>query len=285
MNKFGELILEGSRFAYKNLPEISLVGGIVCSIAATGLAIYETFKYDRGAYHKTVTKYEVRDAVKCYAPVVALEAASTALMVVSGRTYHARLESVTNAFAATVAAFATYRGRVATKYGKEAEEDIYYGIEKKTVEEKDENGKKVKKEVSVLKDGPVGDPYTYVWDNSSNMFTNIPGEAGISDNSIQLNRAESWFNSLLKTRRTLKHPGYVFLNEILKYLDIPETEAGQCVGWIWDPDGNDDGDNEIKIRAKVVKMPNPYDETKEIDGYILNFNCDGGILKKVWANE
>lgn len=285
MNTFGKMILAAGRTAYKHLPEILTGLGMVASVSATGLAVYETIQYD----NETVSlekdkKEEAKSIVRHFAPVAAVEVGSLVLTSFGAKTYRQRINTLTNGFSALAAAFLTYRGRVAAKYGEEEEMRLYYGIEEKTVEEKDENGKKVKVKKNVLTDGPIaGDPYTHIWDNRSDRFSILSGEAGLADNNMQLTSCEGYFNTILKSRRTMNHPGYVFLNEVLKYLDLPTTKAGQCVGWIFDEE-NPDGDNQIKIRSTVAEMPNAFDKSRTINGYILNFNCDGNILNRAWGD-
>ena len=74
------------------------------------------------------------------------------------------------------------------------------------------------------------------------------------------------------------------MNEVYQALGIPETEAGQVVGWIYDPENPDHkGDNYVDF--------NIYDLHREksrdfVNGYersiLLDFNVDGEILHRAF---
>ena len=94
-----------------------------------------------------------------------------------------------------------------------------------------------------------------------------------------LRREQAYWNDKLRAR------GYVFLNEVYERLDIPTTRAGQCVGWIYNPD-RPNGDNYIDFGM--------YDITREptrefVNGLerviLLDFNVDGVILDKIEENQ
>ena len=122
-------------------------------------------------------------------------------------------------------------------------------------------------------DAPAS-PYVVLFDDHSTRFDD-DSEYGNSTNRLTLTSAESYFNSVLKAR------GYVFLNEILLKLGIPQTRAGQFTGWIYDPNSNN-GDNKICFNPVEVKVPSYYNEKKEITGFLLDFNVDGGIIERLW---
>lgn len=81
---------------------------------------------------------------------------------------------------------------------------------------------------------------------------------------VQQNRA----NDLLKTR------GYLYLNTVYKMLDLPATEAGGILGWLYGSYvdfGIFDDCNKDFINGKS-------------DTVSLNFNVDGDILK-LWKEK
>ena len=76
--------------------------------------------------------------------------------------------------------------------------------------------------------------------------------------------------------------GYLFLNDVYAELGFDKTDEGQLVGWIYDPDRTDSGDNSVSFGL--------YDPSKGavlgdfINGHeksvFLDFNVDGVILGK-----
>lgn len=80
-------------------------------------------------------------------------------------------------------------------------------------------------------------------------------------NLMFLRSQERYANDVLRAR------GYLFLNEVLKMLDIPITKIGQVVGWIYD---NENG-------ASVDFGLSENDTTT----FILHFNVSGVILNKI----
>ena len=79
----------------------------------------------------------------------------------------------------------------------------------------------------------------------------------------------------------LKATGRLFLNEVYRRLGIPETKAGQVVGWVYDPN-NEDVDNFVDFgiydvnRETVRDFVNGYEPT-----ILLDFNCDGNVWKNM----
>lgn len=79
---------------------------------------------------------------------------------------------------------------------------------------------------------------------------------------VYLKTVQSFFNDKLRVN------GYVFLSEILEYLELGVTAFSQVVGWTL----NGDGDGFIDFGI-----------TRSGYSYVfeLDFNCDGCILDKV----
>lgn len=76
----------------------------------------------------------------------------------------------------------------------------------------------------------------------------------------------------------LKVNGYLYLNEVYKILDLPSTEEGNCVGWIYDEE-NTIGDNFVdfglgELISEGIIFGQP-------DSIVLDFNVDGDIRSKV----
>ena len=83
----------------------------------------------------------------------------------------------------------------------------------------------------------------------------------------QLKAAEQSANVLLNAR------GYITLNEVLRSIGMPETSAGQIVGW--QTKGN--GDGYIDFRAKQIVDDDDFDKIV----FMLDFNVDGPIYQDI----
>lgn len=71
----------------------------------------------------------------------------------------------------------------------------------------------------------------------------------------------------------LHDEGYLFLNSVYKELGLPETVAGETVGWF---DGlESDGDGYVKFDLHPVYVNGIY------RGLVIDFNVDGEILTKL----
>ena len=180
------------------------------------------------------------------------------------------------AYTAVDKGFKEYRERVIERFGKEVDRELKYNIKAKEIEETvtDEKGneKKVKTTIEVA-DPNLPSPYSKFFDEACPEWHKNP-----EYNLMFLRGQQRWANDVLMGR------GYLFLNEVYQALGIPETEAGQVVGWIYDPDNPDHkGDNYVDF--------NIYDLHREksrdfVNGYersiLLDFNVDGEILHRAF---
>lgn len=62
-------------------------------------------------------------------------------------------------------------------------------------------------------------------------------------------------------------------------LGIRKTKMSQIVGWIYDPEGNPNGDNFVDFGVMVTHR-NTEDGGYE-DAILMNFNVDGPILDRI----
>lgn len=90
-------------------------------------------------------------------------------------------------------------------------------------------------------------------------------------NLVFLKYQQDYANSKLKAQ------GYLFLNDVYDMLDIPRTNTGQVVGWIYDAE-NPIGDNFVDFGLNRDDV-----QCKDfVNGYrrdvLLDFNVDGTIL-------
>lgn len=212
------------------------------------------------------------EVIKTYAPAAIIMTLSLSSILASCSILRKRNLALMTAYATLNKTFGDYRERVANKYGNDAEEEIRYGIEKRKITEEiiDENGKKknIKKEVEV----------STVDANNSTIFEFSKDTTTHFDSVMDYNR------QFLSARQSLANDmlvanGYLFLNEVLDLLDIDRTADGFMLGWIYDPNNNEVGDNEVLFRAKES-----FKEVEDIEGnpvlvpiINLDFNYDGVI--------
>lgn len=275
-------------------PQVMFAGGIVAGGAGVVLACRSTLKlsetldkydelkekaevlfdegnnteYDEKAYGKDLTVIKVKtiiDVTKLYAPAAGLLMISAALLTGSHVTLNRRNASIAAAYAATDKAFKEYQERVTEKYGRDVHDEIRYGS--RTVEETVEGTdgkKKTIKHKQVAIDG-MPSQYARFFDELCEPHKNDP-----EINKIFLQSQQSYFNDLLKVK------GYVFLNDVYRALDIPETKAGQMVGWVIGKDGDnyvDFGIFDNISNPEVRRFVNGHENS-----ILLDFNVDGIIL-------
>lgn len=285
----------------KHSPEILMFAGIAGTVAGTVVACKATTKLEpiinefeeKRAEIKTVVEDENGEelvtenrnkelviayaetgveVVKTYAPAAIIMTLSLSSILASCSILRKRNLALMTAYATLNKTFGDYRERVVDKYGKDAEEEIRYGIEKRKITEEiiDENGKKknVKKEVEVA---TVDANDNTIFEFSKDTTTHF--DSVMDYNRQFLSARQSLANDMLVAN------GYLFLNEVLDLLDIDRTADGFMLGWIYDPNNNEVGDNEVLFRAKES-----FKEVKDIEGnpvlvpiINLDFNYDGVI--------
>ena len=167
-----------------------------------------------------------------------------------------------------------YRSNVVERFGEEVDKELRYNIKKKEIEKKvvDKNGKeKTKKEVVFEVENPLDgiSEYARFFDCGSEEHRKDP-----EYNLMFLRRQQDYANEVLKSK------GHLFLNEVYDMLDIPRTQAGQVVGWLYD-EKNPIGDNYVDFGIYTGKEAN----RRFINGYeyniLLDFNVDGVIYDKI----
>lgn len=225
-----------------------------------------------GAYLKTGL-----DIVLLYAPSAILGALSAAGILTGNHILQKRNLALAAAYATIDASYRQYRGRVSARYGEEAENQLYNNLHTETVivTETDENGeeKKVEKNLLVLEDAPS---------DYARIFA--PGEAKSAEESMDYNMF------FLRSQQTLanvmlKSNGFLSLNDVYDMLGITRSIAGQTVGWVYDKESEDHGDNYVDFGIQTIsrkRSPAPGDYEEVI---LLNFNVDGDILSHALHKE
>lgn len=281
--------------AIKHSPEILMGAGIIGAIGSTVIACKATTKLsgileqyedqmakvdavvslnrndytaEDGKKDKVIIKTQSTiKIVKLYAPSVIVGILSYSAIFSSNKIMRKRTAALSLAYAALHKSYTEYSNRVIERFGETVDKELRYGLksEKITVTETDENGntKKVKKEGLVIGDMQLSE-YARVFDESCSEYDRNPEYS-----LFLLQSRQNVANQLLKVR------GYLFLNDIYRELGMPETKAGQVVGWL-DDDSPDAKDGHIDLR--ITETYRRLDDDTVETVYIIDPNVDGPIL-------
>lgn len=215
------------------------------------------------------------EVVKLYAPAVGLGVVSIAAIIASNNILRKRNMALVAAYTALDKGFKEYRARVTERFGSEVENEIRYNLKKEVVQETviDDAGNEtiVNKEVYTTDENAGYSPYAKFFCESSKIWSKEPGR-----NLMTVRAQQTYANDLLRTR------GYVFLNEVYDSLGIELTEAGQLVGWIFDPSRKDIANNiDFGLTETFRPAMKDFIEGRERT-VLLDFNVDGPILHDFW---
>ncbi len=285
----------------KHSPEILVVAGVVGTVASTVMAcrattklssVLEESKNNIETIHKyaddesMTEKYSKDDAkkdlaivyvqtgvklAKLYAPSVALGALSITSIVASHNILRKRNVALAAAYATVDKTFKEYRTRVVDRFGAEVDKELRYNIKAKKFEEMvtdPDSGKEKKVKSTVDIATPTESDYSRFFDETCLNYENNEDY-----NLMYLRSQEALANDRLKA------DGYLFLSDVYDALGIKRTKMSQTVGWIYKPDGNENGDNFVDFGILETNR-----ET-ENGGYeraiLLEFNVDGPILELI----
>ena len=291
--------------AKKHSPEILIVAGVAGTVASAVMACIATTKingildrtkedveqihaaektlseevYAENDRKKELTMVYVQTGMrfaKLYAPSIILGTLSITSILASNNILRKRNVALAAAYTVVDRGFKEYRSRVAERFGEEIDKELKYDIKTKKFEETlvdDESGKekKVKTTVNIANPNEHSD-YARFFDEVSEYW-----QKDSEYNLFFLRAEQNYANDRLKAR------GYLFLNEVYERLGIPQTKAGQIVGWIYNPDDPDyKGDNYVDFgiyeidRERKRAFVNGYERS-----ILLDFNVDGPILDSV----
>ena len=254
-NKFGKQLLH----LKASSPQLMFAGGAVAGVAGVVLACKSTLKlsdtlegfeelkeksqyalenkvtdnegnvYDEKAYAKDQAVIKVKTILavaKLYAPAGGLLLLSATLMTGSHVTLTRRNAAAAAAYASVDEAFNKYRERVRDQLGKDVDDEMRYGSKQISETVQGDDGKK-----KVVK-------HTRVADGAPSMYARFFDESSVNwvrdaeYNRIFLQSQQAYFNQMLQAR------GHVFLNEVYDALGIERSKAGQLVGWVLGPNGD-----------------------------------------------
>lgn len=285
----------------KHSPEILVVAGVVGTVASTVIACKATTKLSTvlaeskdniDTIHKCMDdesvadRYSKEDAkkdltivyvqagvkvAKLYAPAAILGAVSITSIVASHNILRKRNVAIAAAYATVDKSFKEYRNRVVERFGEDVDKELRYNIKAKKIEEtvKDpETGKEKKSKTTVDIANPTVDDYARFFDETCKHY-----EENMDYNLLLLKSQQALANDKLIT------DGFLFLSDVYDMLGITKTKMSQTVGWIYDPEGNPNGDNFVDFGVMVT-----HRETEDggyEDAILMNFNVDGPILDRI----
>ena len=302
INKATRLLSSTQYQVKKHSPEILMVAGIAGTIVGTVLACKATTKvseiieeknkniedvhtclednpkeYTEEDSKKDLTIIYAQTGVKLfklYAPAIGVMALSFASIIAGHKVLKKRNIAIAAAYAAIDKGFKQYRKNVIEEFGEGVDQQMRFGLKSKEIKKKDKDGKTVK-ETEYYVD-PDANPlnniseYARFFDAASENFSKDP-----EYNMMFLRRQQDYANEMLKSR------GHLFLNEVYDLLDIPRSRAGQVVGWVYDKDGNTNGDNYVDFGL----YRNDQGTRRFINGLeyniLLDFNVDGVIYDMI----
>ena len=289
----------------KHSPEILMGLGIAGVITSTVLACRSTLKVQEILDYKEENMNNIKEVLaegredyteddarkdktiimtttairimKLYIPSVIIGAGSIACLLESHNVMRNRNAGLAAALAATTESFKQYRERVTEKYGDEVDKEMRYGIKK---EKKEKDGKKTKEEIVVGCDEKELSGYARYFNENNVNWSDDP-----QFNLMFLRQNQNWANDKLISQ------GYLYLNDVYEALGFPKSKAGQVVGWVYDPNNNEHGDNyvdfgiyDLNVKGYRNEMTNDTiaEERQDfINGYrksiLLDFNVDGNI--------
>lgn len=229
---------------------------------------------EEGAQKHDLTKVYMKtgvEIVKLYGPSVAVGALSVTGILTGNDILRKRNIALAAAYTALDTGFKQYRSRVVERFGEEVDRELRFNTHQEKIEvvETDENGKekKVKKNVAVV--GSDLSDYARIF---------AYGEARAAEpnydyNLFFLRSQQELANHMLRAN------GILFLNDVHDMLGIRKSLAGQVVGWIYDKNKDDHGDNYVdfgiqEVYRKRSDKPGDYEKV-----FLLDFNVDGNIWK------
>lgn len=298
MAKASRFIGKASLELKKHSPEIFMVAGIAGTVASTVMACKATTKVSKIMEEKNKTveaintcladeniEYTNEDCkkdltivyaqtgvklLKLYAPAIVVGTLSIASIVTGHRILRGRNLALAAAYTVVDKGFKDYRKNVVERFGSEIDKELRYNIKAKEIEEEitDENGNTTinKEIVSSVENPEEISEFARFFDDGNTGWTKDP-----EYNLKFLRCQQNYANDLLRNK------GYLFLNEVYNLLGIPETRAGNVVGWIYD-EKNPVGDNYVDFGIYKGREGNRLFVNGRERSVLLDFNVDGPIL-------
>lgn len=280
----------------KNSPEILVVTGVVGMVGAAILACRATvkakaIKEDKNEQLEVIAAgeekgvtidnnneevaYSAEDAKKdrrtvkvkawlkygkVFTPAIVIGTLSISAILFGHNILRRRYISLGSAYTALDKAYTEYRKRVEEKYGKEAEEDIHYGISEKS--QGDENVEFDPKVATACS------PYAKFFDSSCDAW-----QDDYEQNIFTLKSQEAVWTNILQKR------GWLSLNEVYTALGWKPTVAGQTIGWLFDKNHPNTRVDFGLHKANNLRFINGYENV-----VLCDFNVTGDIREAFKRN-
>lgn len=210
---------------------------------------------------------------KDYLPVAALTVGSMALLISSNNIHAERNAGMAAAYSALAGAFAAYRKRVTDAEGSKKDEEYLHGTNNDLIGTEIDESSMAAEYEKISKNQYPYSAYARTFDNDNPNWKDNP-----FNNLTFLEAQERILNDRLIAR------GYLFLNEVYDALGFDRSQAGNMVGWVYDPK---DPNRENRIDFGMYRING---DTKEFNTYprmeflygmsdstVLDFNVDGPI--------
>lgn len=226
-------------------PELLLGGGMALVVAGGVIAcknsprIKEKIDEYEGAMLVTDDRKEqralkidiVKEVGKAYGLPVVLTAGGFACIIGGHRILRMRNVALAAGLKSLQAAYNAYDANVREKYGDDIADKLKYGVKKVEGVKEGKDGKEKPVKYDVIDPDMFQSPWTFFFDESSCYFKD-----SASFNMDFLRKHEKWVNDRMKAE------GILYVNDVLKDLDIPTIPLGQMYGWRADPEkGKGDG--------------------------------------------
>lgn len=279
----------------KSGPKIAVIGGSIGTVAAGVMACKETLHLEEtlddiklevvklkssadGYTTGDLAKVYFRGAgkvVKLYAPALGMEIASLASIGCGFGAMSKREARAAAAVATYSSMLAAYRKNVIEELGEDADKRFRYGLKEVEVTTDDGNGNvETVKEVHATINAEGYSDFARFFDDGCRGWDKDP-----EYNLMFVRGVESWATNKLRA------DGYLFLNKVYEALGIPQTYAGNYVGWIYD-DKDPVGDNRV-----IFDIFNPDKEGNRMfvngssNAILLDFNIDGDLIHNPALSE
>jgi hypothetical protein len=301
---------KGKFWVKRNSPELLIFSGIILAAGSVVLAVFETKKLetitvpakkkvlklkeelsdsnainnkevdpeeDKNELRKVYAK-ETYEICKLYFPSFLSFSLAIICILGSHKILKGRNVALAAAYATLDSGYKAYRLRVAERFGKEVENEIYRDVRKDKVIVVDKDGNEVEKVLPVEHLNENGSGWAVIFDESNPNW-----ESNSILNLEWLEMQEKLANQKLRAN------GYLFLSDVYKQLGIEnellpsnKIQGSHVVGWIYDPKDTsrdsyvsfglrDRSTGEYTKRALEMKRHGERN-------IFIDFNVDGDIL-------
>lgn len=278
----------------KNAPQILMWVGIAGTVTATVLAckastkvveeVIEPHKENMEKISKMSDNDEIMVAkietyanttlglIKLYGGAAVLGCLSLTAIISSNGMMVKRNAQLVAAYGVLNKMYKTYRKNVVERFGKEVDEELYFGSKKEVTKE---NGKKVERNLV-----DENSDYITFFDDRSYEY-----EDNATYNLNFIHNVENLVNSRLKSRVTKAGGGkaFLYLEEVYKELAMwenlndAEKKRAQVVGWCFDEEDFKNGNKiDFGVNTRMERLNNRALHDCE-PVIAMDFNVDGTI--------